>query len=60
MITSLPIDQEVSGLIPDFAVVFFSSGELFHGMYGLDVFVLLLSLIHVLSSSVLEETSAFY
>ena len=35
----MPIDQEVPGLIPGFALRFFSSADLFYDMYGLDVTV---------------------
>ena len=37
--TSLSFDQDIPGWIPGSAVGFFSSGELFHGMYGLDASV---------------------
>ena len=36
---SLTTDQEVPGSIPGSAVGFFSSGELFHGMHRLEVYV---------------------
>ena len=38
MVTCLPTDQVVLGTIPGSAVRLFSSGELFHGIYELNVF----------------------
>ena len=39
MVTSLATDLEISGSSPDSTVRFSSSGELFHGVYGLGVCV---------------------
>ena len=35
----MPFDHEVPASVPDCAVEFFCSGVLFHGVYGLGVFV---------------------
>ena len=35
VVTPLPIDQEVLSSISGFVVGFFSSGQLFHNIYGL-------------------------
>jgi hypothetical protein len=46
------------GSIPGSALGFFSNGEIFHSMYGLDVFCVSVSFVHVLSCVVFGDGPA--